>query len=458
MNKELRTLFFLIFVALFFGGTIHNSLFIIQKVDAATNISSNLPDHWAWNDAIGWIDFYSTSNVNVTPSKISGYASSSIGYIAFDCAISPNGNVCGNPATWQISNDGAGNFSGWAWSDSIGWISFDCHNSGGNCAASNYQVTIDSSGVFSGWAWNDIVGWIDFNCGNDHDPGTPGTQDICFASNYKVKTSWLSASASGTLLSSTFDTGVPAGVAFNSIMWRGNQPAGTHVEFQFASANQPYGVGGTGPIDLAFRYAWNDSTGWWDFGTGNVNVTSTQLTGSGTNINLADISLDCATSPAGNICGTSNYKVSRASSTGDLSGYAWNDSIGWISFNCSDTPGLCATSNYKVAINLTTGVFNGWAWNDLVGWVSFNCSDYGVCGTSNYYVATNQTGFPNPIGPGGTSLITDTYQPTGPDVPVALNRSYHNNQRYYRYRIFLYSNLAQTLSPRVDEVIVNWSP
>jgi hypothetical protein len=240
-------------------------------------------------------------------------------------------------------------------------------------------------------------------------------------------------------------------------MWCGSQPVGTHIEFQFASANQPYGVGGTGQIDNAFRYAWNDQTGWWDFGTGSVYVTSTQLTGSATNINLADISLDCATSPAGNICATSNYKVSRASSTGELSGYAWNDAIGWISFNCSD-PGLCATSNYKVTVNTITGIFNGWAWNDLVGWVSFNCNDLGTCTTSNYYVATNQTGFPNPIGPGGTSLITDTYQPTGPDVPVALNRFYHNNNRYYRYRIFLYSNLAQTLSPRVDDVIVNWSP
>lgn len=424
--------------------------FYISSVSAATNISSNQPDHWAWNDATGWIDLYTTNNVNVLPSKISGYASSSIGYIAFDCATSPNGDVCGT-SNWKITNDGAGNLSGWAWSDSIGWISFDCHNSGGNCATSNYQVTVDSSGNFSGWAWNDVVGWISFNCYNS------GIGDTCFATNYRVKTSWVAASASGTLLSSTFDTGVPAGVAFNSIMWRGSQPAGTHVEFQFASANQPYGVGGTGPIDLAFRYAWNDQTGWWDFGTGNVNVTSTQLTGSATNINLADISLDCATSPSGNICGTSNYKVSHASSTGDLSGYAWNDAIGWISFNCSD-PGLCATSNYKVTVNTITGIFNGWAWNDLVGWVSFNCNDLGTCGTSNYYVATNQTGFPNPIGPGGTSFITDTYQPTAPDVPVAINRTYHNNQRYYRYRIFLYSNLAQTLSPRVDEVIVNWSP
>ena len=34
---------------------------------------------------------------------------------------------------------------------------------------------------------------------------------------------------------------------------------------------------------------------------------------------------------------------------GDFSGYAWeSDVVGWIKFNCSDTPGECAKSNYKV--------------------------------------------------------------------------------------------------------------
>jgi len=300
MNKEFRTLFF-ISVMLLFGGIIHNSLFIIQKADAATNISSGALEHWAWNDVLGWIDFY-FDDVRVTSAKIKGYASSSVGYISFDCGSSPNGNVCNPPTlSWKVINDGSGNLSGFAWNDAIGWISFDCHDLDPACASFNYQVTIGADGKFNGWAWNDVVGWISFNC-NNSDIG-----NTCGVSDYKVKTSWTTVAATGTLISSIFDTDVSGDVAFNSIMWQGNQPAGTSVKFQFASA-------------------------------------------------------------------------------------------------------------------------------------------------------TTTAGFPAPIGPNGTSLSTDTYDTTGPGYPVALKRLYHNNHRYFRYKIILQSDVAQTVSPRVDDVIINWSP
>lgn len=451
---KIRILVFSFFVFCF--------LFSAVNVLAATNISSGANEHWAWSESIGWIDFYSTDNVNVSASGINGYANSSAGYIAFDCATSPNGNICAT-SNFKVSNDGAGNLSGFAWNESIGWISFYCGNFVGGCLNSNYQVVIDGSGNFSGWAWNESIGWISFNCNNS------GIGNTCATSNYKVKTSWVATSLTGSLLSSIVDTGVSGGAAFNSIMWKGSQPVGTAVKFQFASANQATGVGGTGPIDSVYRYAWNDSTGWWDFGypAGNVSVGSANLMGYAYNTNLAEISLDCATSPIGDICSSSNYKVSRDSVTGDLSGWAWSDSIGWISFCGNASAGstwngsswICpASPTYQVKVNPTTGIFTGWAWNDAVGWISFNCSDPGVCASSDYYVATSQGGFPAPIGPGGTSLPTDTYNPTGPGNPIALIRAYHNNHRYFRYKIILESNFARTFSPRAEDVIINWSP
>jgi len=288
-------------------------LFSVSLASAATNISSNAAEHWAWNDVIGWIDFYYTNNVNVTISKIEGYASSSVGHIAFDCATSPSPPAgCDTTySNWKVSNDGNGNLSGWAWSEGIGWISFDCHNpeTGGtapdySCIQSLYQVKIDGSGNFSGWAWNDVIGWFSFNCNNS------GIGDTCASGggyDYKVKTSWVATAITGTLLSSIFDTGVANGAAFNSIMWKGLQPAGTAVKFQFASSNSP-------------------------------------------------------------------------------------------------------------------------------------------------------SSFPEPVGPNGTSLATDTYNPTGPNASIALNRLYHNNHRYYRYKIILETNITRTLSPRADDVFVNWSP
>jgi len=203
---------------------------------------------------------------------------------------------------------------------------------------------------------------------------------------------------------------------------------------------------------------------------------------------------------------------------GYLTGWAYNDAIGWISFTCNHTndgtsppynTNECITTNYGVTINSSSGDFSGWAWNDIVGWISFNCnqSETGnTCGVSDYKVETIWNAVPisgnltssvfdsqasggaaiNSImwqgalnngevkfqiasaatptgpweykGPGGTSSDTDTYNPGGPDLSAKINLMYHNNQRYFRYKIFLYSDSGKTQSPLVEDVLVNWSP
>jgi hypothetical protein len=64
-----------------------------------------------------------------------------------------------------------GNVFGWAWSENIGWVSFNCdHTTDGTlspnnintCATSGYSVDINEDGNFSGYAWSSNVGWIDF--------------------------------------------------------------------------------------------------------------------------------------------------------------------------------------------------------------------------------------------------------------------------------------------------------
>jgi hypothetical protein len=70
-------------------------------------------------------------------------------------------------------------FSGYAWSDNIGWISFNCIDTN-TCATSNYNVGMDDDGNISGYAWANPryekyststnstttvnnIGWISFN-------------------------------------------------------------------------------------------------------------------------------------------------------------------------------------------------------------------------------------------------------------------------------------------------------
>ncbi len=80
------------------------------------------------------------------------------------------------------------------------------------------------------------------------------------------------------------------------------------------------------------------------------------------------------------------YQVVADSSTGNLSGYAWSENYGWLSFNASDVSG-CPTSPCQPNVNPSTGAVTGWArfiaapagtgaiWN---GWVHLAGSNYGV--------------------------------------------------------------------------------
>lgn len=60
-----------------------------------------------------------------------------------------------------------------------------------------------------------------------------------------------------------------------------------------------------------------------------------------------------------------------------VTGWAWSDTIGWISLNCSDL-GTCATSNYGIS-KASNGVLSGYGWSDSIGWVSANTADLTGC-------------------------------------------------------------------------------
>ena len=54
------------------------------------------------------------------------------------------------------------NVRGFAWSENIGWISFNCTNDS-TCGTVDYGVNIDqATGNFSGYAWSSNIGWVSF--------------------------------------------------------------------------------------------------------------------------------------------------------------------------------------------------------------------------------------------------------------------------------------------------------
>lgn len=236
-KRHLQTLRFglplaILLIAAFFAG---------WTVQSATNIHPT--DKWAWNDSLGWLDFYSTNSVEVKGEKLTGYASSSIGEVSLDCATTPLGNICGT-SQYQVCNGDSsgvvctaaanGQLSGCAWNDDVGWTSFWCGDydcEGGNiCGTSNYRVTIDSNGDFNGYAWNDAAGWISFNCAD---------LGLCGDSSYKVNTTWRAGYISGQIESISFDMEKEGTI--NSVIWQGTQPSGTCVKFQIGVADSSVG-------------------------------------------------------------------------------------------------------------------------------------------------------------------------------------------------------------------------
>jgi hypothetical protein len=61
-----------------------------------------------------------------------------------------------------------------------------------------------------------------------------------------------------------------------------------------------------------------------------------------------------------------------------ISGWAWSDTAGWISFNCIDL-GTCGTVDYKMTRDTAGGDITGYAWSETVGWISANSSDLTGC-------------------------------------------------------------------------------
>ena len=109
----------------------------------------------------------------------------------------------------------------------------------------------------------------------------------------------------------------------------------------------------------------------------------------------------------------------------------------------------------------TTGMAAGAAYNSIL----WNGSFQSGTGKVRFQLATSgsPTGPWNYIG-GGTCTNADWYDPGFPDTPVEITcaPTHHNNDRYFRYKVQLCSAndciATGYNTPRIDEVVVNWSP
>lgn len=153
------------------------SFFAFPVFSFASNTNGTIDNtsRYVSSENLGWIDFGTSEGVvTVTDSALSGYAwSETTGWISLNCS---NTSSCAT-VDYKVANNGEGTLSGYAYGENIGWIQF---------APTGGGVTIDSSGDFAGYAWSENTGWIVFNC---------STTSSCGTVSYKVNTDWRPASA-----------------------------------------------------------------------------------------------------------------------------------------------------------------------------------------------------------------------------------------------------------------------
>lgn len=146
-------------------------VFSLVTVVFAGNIDSTEKNAKFLNSSLGKINFGTTEgNVEVTNTAVTGYAwSQTLGWI----------NLA--PSNSGVVNNGSGTLSGYAWGEGTGWINF---------APTNGGVYINNTtGVFTGHAWSENAGWISFNCSDE---------SVCGSDDYVVKTSWKKSSGGAT--------------------------------------------------------------------------------------------------------------------------------------------------------------------------------------------------------------------------------------------------------------------
>ena len=197
----------------------------------------------------------------------------------------------------------------------------------------------------------------------------------------------------------------------------------------------PTGASGA-QISNFYHYAWSGNVGWIDFAYpgGNVKVPIGlgDLNGGAYVLSTNSwISLNCAYTDS---CTTIDYEVSSYAN-GNLFGWAWSESFGWISFSCTtggpSGENICCSQNpppcsdYGVTVATSTGEFNGYAYSESIGWISFNCKTGGssgenICSTNSDYKVQDLRMNTSAI----KVDITLQYNSTKPELAISRTNSF----------------------------------
>lgn len=215
------------------------------------------------------------------------------------------------PIVFDTSMDKANLLHGYAFSDEIGYISWNCHegDAGGGsiCGDSNYAAAVRTN--VAGWAWSSNFGWVDFNCDN-------GAASSTCANFYGVNVDPLERILGGYAWSNTLGW----------ISFEENDPP----DYNYTTAClDPEFCNDIGDDCTACLDQYDNIHGW-------AKVLSLEENGwikaSGT---------------------VENYAVTYDGAEDEFEGWSWGagtagNGMGWLSWNCETAPGACSSVDYAV--------------------------------------------------------------------------------------------------------------
>ncbi|MFA5779932.1 MAG: hypothetical protein WC947_07325 [Elusimicrobiota bacterium] len=144
------------------------------------------------------------------------------------------------------------------------------------------------------------------------------------------------------------------------------------------------------------KYSYGENTGWcgWKTTYSEITVSTGYLSGYLWQENVGWVCLGSTPTNGVSYTNTSetDYGINRNQATGVLSGYGWSENAGWLNFN--PTHGGVTISTSGIFGSTGTWILGGWAWGENIGWVCFS--------SSNYRVRTSA--LPSPPVPGASAL------------------------------------------------------
>jgi len=124
----------------------------------------------------------------------------------------------------------------------------------------------------------------------------------------------------------------------------------------------------------------------------------------------------------------------------------------------SEYTDICSTTTpiYVPTGNMTSSIFdsgftNGVVFNYLL-WKGTQPSGSSVL---FHFASSNSTSTLSFIGPDGTSVTY--YQSSGSNMAMDISARYHNNHRYFQYKVYISPN-GSNESPQITDVVIGYSP